>query len=603
VSAVTGREGLLERIGRLLPRTVQGTLLLLLLIVLLPILLTQGLIYYTWFQTRTAAEELANLELARSEAATFHGFVVDLIRQALPTGLALTLPQPLPVEQANQVLAANAAQYPMVRFFSWVDPQGLTIASSDPAAIGVDVSDQSYYQQIVAGEEWAVSDLLLERVSGEPSFVVARGIRDEAGVLQGIVVAVANPEELGEVLPIERAGEAALAILDRQGMLAFRFPPVALPFEQRDILLVDPLLRRALAGEETTGVLFSPIDRVERITAYVPIPDIGWVAAASRPVGEVLAPVRGSILLDTGLLLLVAGLAFLAALALSRRLTRPIGLLEEQSAAIGRGDLTRRTQIRRPVELGRLATALNRASEEMRIREQQREDYIGIVSHDLRNPLAVVHAQAQLLLRSQQQAGIDGTQRSSAESILASARRMNGMIQNLVDSARLEAGQVQLSLQPVHLRPLIIDLLERQAETIDIGRIRLEVPEGLPPVLADPDLLERILLNLLTNALKYSTPGTEVTVSAAERDGEVVTSVTDRGPGITPENLARLFQRYYRPADAPARREGLGLGLYITRMLVEAHGGHIWAESEVGVGSTFSFTLPIAAEGPSRELS
>ncbi|HOG47921.1 MAG TPA: ATP-binding protein, partial [Anaerolineae bacterium] len=119
-------------------------------------------------------------------------------------------------------------------------------------------------------------------------------------------------------------------------------------------------------------------------------------------------------------------------------------------------------------------------------------------------------------------------------------------------------------------------------------------PADLPPASADPDRLERVLTNLWSNALKYSAPGTPVTVSARQEGREVITSVADRGPGIAPEDLPGLFQRYFRTAAAEERRKGVGLGLYITRRLVEAHDGRIWAESTVGVGSVFSFSLPIA---------
>ncbi len=120
----------------------------------------------------------------------------------------------------------------------------------------------------------------------------------------------------------------------------------------------------------------------------------------------------------------------------------------------------------------------------------------------------------------------------------------------------------------------------RLAGTMDVGRIRVEIPEGLPPAWADPDRLERILTNLLSNALKYSAPGTPVTVGVVQRDGEIVTSVCDQGPGIAPEQLPRLFQRYYRTEAGGERQEGLGL--YITKRLVEAHGGRIWVRSQVG---------------------
>ena len=226
--------------------------------------------------------------------------------------------------------------------------------------------------------------------------------------------------------------------------------------------------------------------------------------------------------------------------------------------------------------------------------QEQREDILRAVSHDLRNPLAVVQAQAEILLRMLDKAGLSGPPVHSAEAVLTSARRMNAMIQELVESVRMEAGQLGLRRALVDLRAAVEDLRRRLAGTLETERIHLEAPEDLPRVLADPDRLDRILVNLLSNALKYSAPASEVTVTITPRNGEVVTSVRDRGPGIPPEQLPHVFERYFRGQAARARREGLGLGLYITKGLVEAHGGRIWAESRVGEGSTFSFTLPAA---------
>jgi len=225
--------------------------------------------------------------------------------------------------------------------------------------------------------------------------------------------------------------------------------------------------------------------------------------------------------------------------------------------------------------------------------EEFREQYIHTVSHDLRAPLTIVLGQAEILERALQRAGLDGLQRRSAEAIVTAARRMNAMIQDLVESARLESEQLRLQTQPVDLRAYVVDLLERAKPALAVGRIRVEIPADLPPVLADPNRLERVFTNVIGNALKYSPPETEVLVTARRGDGEVEVSVTDRGVGIAPEDLPHIFERFYR-AKGVRRAEGLGLGLYIAKMLVEAHGGHIWAKSELGKGSTFSFTLPIA---------
>ena len=243
------------------------------------------------------------------------------------------------------------------------------------------------------------------------------------------------------------------------------------------------------------------------------------------------------------------------------------------------------------------AQALERAQlfeAEQRTR-REREDILRAVSHDLRNPLAVILGQAQLLRRTLERSGHDGKEQASATAIIAASQRMDAMIQDLVDAARAEAGQLSLRREAINLRPFALQLKERLAPILETERIEIQVPEGLPPVWADPARLERILINLWSNALKYSSPGTSVTVSARREDGWVITSVSDRGPGIPPDDLPRLFQRYFRAEAGRERREGVGLGLYITRRLVEAHGGRIWVESEVGKGSTFSFSLPVAA--------
>jgi signal transduction histidine kinase len=223
-----------------------------------------------------------------------------------------------------------------------------------------------------------------------------------------------------------------------------------------------------------------------------------------------------------------------------------------------------------------------------RLREstEQREDLLRAVSHDLRNPLQIVMLQAQRILRHAQ----DPARRGS-EAIITAARRMDRMLRDLADSARAEGGHLELSSEPVDLRPFLAEMLETSDGVIDAGRVENAVPGGLPPVLADPDRLERILANLLGNALKYSRD--RVVVQAASVAEGVCISVADRGPGIAPVDLARIFERYYRGQRHEG--EGLGLGLFIVRKLVEAHGGRIWAESRQGEGSTFTFTLPAAS--------
>ncbi|MCL5958791.1 MAG: ATP-binding protein [Chloroflexi bacterium] len=225
--------------------------------------------------------------------------------------------------------------------------------------------------------------------------------------------------------------------------------------------------------------------------------------------------------------------------------------------------------------------------------QEQRDDLLRAVSHDLRTPLSIIQGQAQLLQRVLEKAVPDGQARRSVEAIITGARRMDAMIEDLVDAARLEAGQLRLEKRPVELRSFVSDLLDRAAGAMDEGRIKVDMEKEILLVDVDPNRLERILINLLGNALKYSAPETEVLVTAEKAYREVTVSVTDRGVGILAEDLPYLFHKFYRTKGA-RKAEGLGLGLYITKMLVEAHGGRIWVESEPGQGSTFFFTLPLA---------
>jgi len=170
---------------------------------------------------------------------------------------------------------------------------------------------------------------------------------------------------------------------------------------------------------------------------------------------------------------------------------------------------------------------------------------------------------------------------------------MNAMIGDLVDAARLEGGQLRLNQQPLSLPAFLPEFLARNAAMLAGDRIFVDMTPSLPAVDVDESHLERILINLLSNAQKYSAPETPIRIHAREAGEMIAFSITDHGQGIHPEDLPHIFERFYR-VKSERRAEGIGLGLYITRLLVEAHCRCIRVESEAEIGSTFTFTLPIA---------
>ncbi len=223
--------------------------------------------------------------------------------------------------------------------------------------------------------------------------------------------------------------------------------------------------------------------------------------------------------------------------------------------------------------------------------QEQFEVFLHAVSHDLRAPLTVIMGYAQLLegMCAQQDSG------ESLAAIIQAAEKMNRMIEDLVDFARLEGGQLALMSTPVSLQEFIPRLLLVSRTLMPVERVRLDLPAHLPPVSADSDRLERIVLNLLSNALKFSPDKSPVLVQARHQGEEVRISVIDQGEGIDPEDLPHIFERFYK-VKGGRKAGGVGLGLYITRVLVESHGGRIAVRSRRDEGSRFSFTLPVEGE-------
>jgi len=225
----------------------------------------------------------------------------------------------------------------------------------------------------------------------------------------------------------------------------------------------------------------------------------------------------------------------------------------------------------------------------LRSLQEQREDLLRAVSHDLRTPLQVVMLQAERLARM---VPPGSRERAASDAMARAGRQMNALISDLVDSIYLEHGAMRLSTEPLRLGPFLAGLLGIDSGAPGADRFLLEVPADLPVVRGDPVRLSRVVQNLAGNALKYSSPGTSIRVEARCDEDELVVSIADRGAGIAGDDLPRIFERFYRGVRR-GRSEGLGLGLYISRLIVTAHGGRIWCESRQGEGTTFSFTLPL----------
>lgn len=221
--------------------------------------------------------------------------------------------------------------------------------------------------------------------------------------------------------------------------------------------------------------------------------------------------------------------------------------------------------------------------------ERLRAEWGSVVAHDLRQPLATIVLSAQLLLRK----GSPDTA-PTVERVRTAAIRLKRMVEDLMDLSRLDAHRLELARRSVELLPLVRDCIDRSRLEAPTRTIELHTGGQIPAVVCDPDRVAQIFDNLLSNALKYSTPGSPIDVGIEHAGAEVRVAVTNEGRGIAPEDMPNMFRRFQRTESATKSGiKGVGLGLYITRELVEAHGGRLSVESELDKTTTFRFTLPI----------
>jgi signal transduction histidine kinase len=330
------------------------------------------------------------------------------------------------------------------------------------------------------------------------------------------------------------------------------------------------------------------------ISVLEPSPSRGFLGRTSATLGF-LQSVWWQLLLAG---FISAAFALLLARFLARGMTQP---LRDMAAAVRRmetGDYSVRVESRSRDEVGQLAEAFNRMSAELEGVERLRRDLVANVSHELKTPITAIRAHLENLL--------DGVERPDPETLqvmLTQSERLGRLVDQLLDLSRLESGDVPLDRAPVELAPLVSQVLsEIEVARSDRGVVvEADVPKDLPAAMADRERIHQVLFNLVDNAVRFTPAGGGVTVSASRHNGSVELRVADTGVGIPPEHLPRLFERFYRVDPARSREDGgTGIGLAIARSVVEAHGGTITAESQIGRGSVFTFDLPVAPAAARR---
>jgi signal transduction histidine kinase len=292
--------------------------------------------------------------------------------------------------------------------------------------------------------------------------------------------------------------------------------------------------------------------------------------------------------------------ALLLGFVLSWSLIGPIQRIDSRLAAIASGDFSGHVDVENRDELGALGAHVNQMNDELRrlydeleTTSRHKSEFLANMSHELRTPLNAIIGFSQMM-REKMVGDVNEKQAEYLDDIISSGNHLLSLINDVLDLSKVEAGQVELEIAPFSLKETLergILMVKERAIDNGVG-LTLETDPHVELVEADQRRTSQVVVNLLSNAVKFTPEGGSINVSSARVNGEIHVSVADTGPGIAPEDQARIFEEFQQTELGAKARDGTGLGLALSKRLIELQGGRIWVESELGRGSRFTFAIP-----------
>src|SRR5262252_3475989 len=609
--------------ARFLFASLRARLLLLVLLAVIPALV---LALYTNLEERQLRKALVQedaMRLSRLVSAGYERLIEDA-RQLVVSLARLPAVRDRNRAACNAVFTDLLTQHSSYVNLGVVDADGSVLCSALPIADPVYLGDRVYFRRALETRDFAVGEYQIGLITRRATVNFGYPVLDDAGDVRAVVFAALDLAWLSALA--RQAGLVPgpmLTVIDRHGTILARYPDEG---KWVGKLMPEPSVLNAILTQQGNGMIDAPgTDGIPRLFSFAPFGSAAQSANAYVSVGipaaVAFAGVNRILARNLAILALVTCLALAAAwVGGNLFIVRQIQALVGATKRVAAGELGVRTGLPQGQgELSQLASAFDRMAESLERAHEQRlleeelrrknyqleqqnlaileanrlkTEFVSMVSHELRTPLTSIQGYAELLLEDER---MDDEVRESLTIVKKNADRLLVMINDLLDLSRIEAGRVDLHRTSLDLTCLISEVARSLRPLIEAKRqrLRLDLGDALPAVWADADRVTQILTNLISNAHKYTPVEGSITVAAQRDDGFVRVDVSDSGIGLSPEDQAQLFTKFFRADDRSGQAgRGTGLGLVITRLLVELHGGRITLSSAPGRGSTFSFTLP-----------
>jgi signal transduction histidine kinase len=456
----------------------------------------------------------------------------------------------------------------------------------------------------------------------EPYITVALPLERYAGRVVGVLQAEVNLKYVWEVISAIKQGTAGYAYAVTRAGDLIAHPDMSVVLQHRNVAQLNQVkaaFQPALGVTQAKAVVADNLSGDKVFSSYALIPTLDWAVIVEQPVGEAYEPLYGSMLRTSSLVLVGLVVALLASLFVARRVLGPLELLRKGTERIGGGDLDFRLNIKSGDEIEVLADEFNKMTEhlseaytglERKVAERtkaltvvnekldeankHKSQFLANVNHELRTPVSAIIGYARLVQR-ETEGQISALQRENLQDLLHNAERLLNQIDSLLDFAKIEAGKLEVRVEPLEVDEVIQGAISTIESTLNGGSVRIvrEIAPGISALNTDREKLRQIILNLLGNAVKFTERG-EIKISACQQNGSLKLVVSDTGIGIEKKDLDQIFEKFHQgDLSATKKYRGTGLGLAIVKRFVELLGGEVAVESEVGKGSVFTVTLPL----------
>lgn len=546
--------------------------------------------------------------IAFTTANTVNNFIQEKI-SILEAAPALVNLMNLEKEKSKETLEKLMGTESAFRQLVLVNVQGRELISvsrlSSFASGGLqDKAEDKMLSQVEKGENY-ISPVYVDNITSEPLIIIAVPLKNVFNEFEGALISELNLKFMWRVVNNIIIGEKGLVyIVDRQGnLIAFSDTSRVLKRENLSYLsnVAEFVENSDSPRKKNIANIVKGIEGNLVVSNYGQLENPDWAVFAELPVMEVYLPLMRQTLWAALLILLVFWLVVISVILLSKRVARPIISLRDAAVEIGKGNLDKKIHLKANNEIGELAETFNVMT--ARLKKQQERDraisrmkseFISITAHQLRTPLSSLKWTFDLI-RDGNLGKFSEEQQEYLDNCRIANEKIIDTVNNLLDLTRIEEGRFLYEYSKARIEDLIEETVdglklaaERKKITIDFKKT------SVPPVLIDAEKMTIAVKNLMENALSYTPRGGKIDVSIDRNAGESIIKIRDTGIGIPKRQAHKVFKKFFRAKNAlEFETSGSGIGLYITKNIIEKHGGRIWFESKEGEGTCFYFTIPI----------